>query len=210
MKMKHLATLLIGVSMIGMVGCEYVTIEPKDVVIPDTPVDFATQIEPIFTEANCIMCHTGSMQPNFTVGKAYQSITSMNLVDTANPANSKLMKQINSGHHTDTMTAAQKALILKWITEGAKGQVVPVSFKSEVEPLWTKYNCTMCHGGSQAPDLRVNKSYASLTSTGAVVAKNLTSPLILKIDQKHNGAGNMTAAEVDLVKSWILQGALNN
>jgi cytochrome c peroxidase len=196
--------------MMGMVACEYVTIEPKDVVIPDTPIDFATQIEPIFTEANCVMCHTGSQQPNLTAGKAYTSLISLNLVDTANPANSKLMKQINAGHNTGTLTAAQTALILKWITEGAKGQIVPVSYKDEVEPIWPKYNCTMCHGGSQAPDLRVGKSWASLTTTEAVISKNLQSPLLKMIEQKHNGAGNLTATEVDKVKTWILQGALNN
>jgi hypothetical protein len=55
------------------------------------------------------------------VNKAYASLTSMNLVDTQNPAGSILMQKINEGHNTAVnMTGTQKALILKWITEGAK------------------------------------------------------------------------------------------
>lgn len=121
MKIKQLATLLIGIIMIGMVSCEYVTIQPKDVVIPDTPVSFKTDVEPIFTQVNCIQCHPGLHQPDLAVNKAYASLTSMNLVDTQNPAGSKLMQYINAGHNTAAnMTGTQKALILKWITEGAK------------------------------------------------------------------------------------------
>jgi hypothetical protein len=211
MKMKQLATLFIGALMIGLVGCEYVTIEPKDVIIPDTPVDFVTEIEPIFTQANCVMCHTASNKLNLTAGKAYTSLMTLNMVDTLNPAQSKLLVQINSDHNSSTVTAAQKALILKWITEGAKGEIVPVSYKNEVEPLWQsgKYNCVMCHGGSTAPDLRTGKSHASLISTNAVIAKNPGgSPLMQKIEAKHNG--NLTQAEKDLVTTWIVQGALNN
>ncbi|TSA38575.1 MAG: hypothetical protein D4R64_02695 [Porphyromonadaceae bacterium] len=121
MKIKQLATLFIGVLMFGLVSCEYVTIQPKDVIIPDTPVSFKTDVEPIFTQLNCIQCHPALHQPDLAVNKAYASLTSMNLVDTQNPAGSKLIQYINAGHNTAAnMTGTQKALILKWITEGAK------------------------------------------------------------------------------------------
>ena len=121
MKIKQLATLFIGVLMIGMVSCEYVTIQPKDVVIPDAPVSFKTDVEPIFTQLNCTQCHPALHQPDLAVNKAYASLTSLNMVDTQNPAGSKLMQYINAGHNTAAnMTGTQKALILKWITEGAK------------------------------------------------------------------------------------------
>lgn len=121
MKIKHMLTLFIGVLMFGMVSCEYVTIQPKEIVIPDTPVSFKTDIEPMFTQLNCIQCHPALHQPDLAVNKAYASLTSMNLVDTQNPAGSKLVEYINAGHNTAAnMTGTQKALILKWITEGAK------------------------------------------------------------------------------------------
>jgi cytochrome c551/c552 len=210
MKITKIATLLAGMMIVGLVGCEYVTIEPKDVVIPDTPVDFVTEIEPIFSQAGCTMCHTSSNKLNLTAGKAYTAIMNLSMVDTVTPANSKLLKQINDGHNSASVTEAQKTLILKWITEGAVGEIVPVSYATEVEPIWAKYNCTMCHGGSTPPDLRKDKSYDAMISKGSVVAKNLASPLVQKIDEKHNGAGSFTPAEKDLIKTWILQGALKN
>lgn len=123
MKIKHLTTLAIGIMMISLVSCEYDTIKPKDVVIPDTPVSFSTDIEPAFgaTGANCIQCHPGMIKPDLTAGKAYASLTSMNLVVANDPDGSKLIEYINSGHQTATnLTATQKALIRKWIEEGAK------------------------------------------------------------------------------------------
>lgn len=121
MKLKQLATLLTGILMFGMVSCEYVTIEPKEVIIPDTPVSFKTDIEPIFTQVNCTQCHPGLHQPDLAANKAYASLMANNLVDTQDPAGSVLMQYINAGHNTAAnMTGTQKALMLKWITEGAK------------------------------------------------------------------------------------------
>jgi hypothetical protein len=121
MKIKQLAFLLAGALMFGMVSCEYVTIEPKDVVIPDTPVSFQTDIAPIFVTLNCTQCHPALHQPDFAVNKSYASLVSNNCIDTANPSGSLLMQYINAGHNTAAnMTPTQKALILKWITEGAK------------------------------------------------------------------------------------------
>ncbi len=211
MKIKQLASLLSGVLLFGMVSCEYQTIVPNEVIIPPTPVDFTTQIEPFLTQL-CATCHTGSMKPNFEKGKAYASIMSLNLVDTANPAGSKLMVQINSGHNTaKDMTTEQKALLLKWISEGAQGTIPPVSYKNEVEPIFISVNCTMCHSGSQVPDFRVGKSYASLTGNNVVVAGNPSgSKLVQYINAGHNTASSMTAAQKATVSKWITEGALNN
>ena len=204
--MKKLATLLSGILMIGMVSCEYQTIVPYDVVIPDTPVDFTTQIEPIFIQLNCKMCHTGSFKPNFEQGKVYASLINMNLVDTAHPEESILMEKINAGHNTaKDMTAAQKALILKWITEGAKGVIPPTSFKNEVEPIFTTATCTGCHNGSQSPDLRVNKAYASLIAKNLVVAKDPAgSKLIQYINAGHNTATKIITVVFIFLTSFLV------
>jgi hypothetical protein len=121
MKIKQLTRLFLGVLMIGLVSCEYVTNMPKDIVIPDTPVSFSTDIEPIFTAVNCIQCHPAMMKPDLSSGKSYASLTSMSLVVANDPAGSKLLQYINKGHQTAVnMTGTQKALINKWIEEGAK------------------------------------------------------------------------------------------
>jgi hypothetical protein len=121
MKIKQLTTLFLGVLMIGLVSCEYDTIKPADVVIPDTPISFSTDIEPIFSAANCTQCHPSMLKPDLTAGKSYASITSLNLVVAEDPDGSTLMQYINNGHQTAVgMTGTQKALIKKWIEEGAK------------------------------------------------------------------------------------------
>ena len=121
MKFKHLAALCAGVLMMGLASCEYDTIVPEKVVIPDEPVSFSKDIEPVFTSAGCTGCHPTMLKPDFTVGKAYASLTTMKLVVAGDPAASKVMQYINAGHQTSAnVTATQKALISKWITEGAK------------------------------------------------------------------------------------------
>lgn len=212
MKIRQLATLLLGVLMTGLVSCEYVTIVPEDVIIPVTPVDFTTEIEPIFTQLGCTQCHPALHQPDFAAGKAYASLMSNHLVDTLNPAASILMQKIDAGHNSAVnMTATQKALILKWITEGAKGVIIPVSFKNEVEPIFTQANCVSCHGGAQKPDLRKDKAYASLTTNNLVVAENAAgSKLIQYINSGHQTSTTITADNKALIVKWITEGAKNN
>ncbi|MCX6226519.1 MAG: hypothetical protein NTV01_17515 [Bacteroidia bacterium] len=121
MNIKHLATLLIGVLMIGMVSCEYVTIEPNDSIVVPAGVLFSAQIQPIFTDANCTSCHPALHQPDFAAGKAWSSLTTGNFVNTTTPKESLLYIQITTNDsHKNFLTANQKALILKWIEEGAK------------------------------------------------------------------------------------------
>lgn len=211
MKINKLSTLLAGILMIGMVSCEYQTIVPFDVIIPDTPVDFVTEIEPIFTANGCVACHDGNMVYSLQVGKAYSSLITRKLVDTANPAASKILTKISGGHNNKSYTAAQSGLILKWITEGAKGLIPPVSFKNEIEPIFTSAECISCHGGAMAPDLRANKAYASLTSKGLVKANDPAgSKLVQYINANHNTATKITADQRALINKWITEGALNN
>jgi hypothetical protein len=122
MKIKRLVKLFTAVLIFGMVSCEYETIKPTVVVIPDEPVLFATQVAPMFTAAACNGCHGNGATPDFTTpAKAYASLTTNNLVDTTNAANSVLIQKVNEGHGTaGNLSATQKALLLKWIQQGAK------------------------------------------------------------------------------------------
>ncbi len=206
-----MAALLSGILMIGMVSCEYQTIVPNEVIIPDTPVDFVTEIEPIFTSVGCIACHDGKIMYSLLPGKAYTSLISRNLVDTANPANSKILTKISGGHNNKSFTATQSGLILKWVTEGARGVIPPVSFKTEIEPIFTSAQCISCHGGSLAPDLRANKAYAALTTKSLVKANDPAgSKLVQYINAGHNTSAKITADQKALITKWINEGALNN
>lgn len=126
--MKNLKLYLIVVFLgsLFMIGCEYAFVEYEEVdpptPDPDNPVSFATQIVPIFT-SRCIDCHdTGGTAPDLTAANAYQSLSSMDLINTANPEESKIYEYVTlpaPDHAWRTYTTAQASLVLLWIQEGA-------------------------------------------------------------------------------------------
>jgi hypothetical protein len=121
MKIKQLATLLSGVLMIGMVSCEYVTIVPNDPIVVPAGVLFSTQIQPVFTAANCTSCHPSVGNPDFNAGKTWSSLTTGSFVNTTAPNESRLYIQLTTKDtHINFLNAGQIALVLKWIGEGAK------------------------------------------------------------------------------------------
>lgn len=101
-------------------GCKYDFILPVEVPPVDNggqPVSFATQIVPIFTE-KCIECHK-TQAPLMNADIAYNQLVPK-YVNTSIPASSKIYSVPSSGAHYARTSAVQSALILKWITEGAK------------------------------------------------------------------------------------------
>lgn len=106
--------------MAGLWSCEYETIRPIVVEVPDG-VEYATQVAPIFVDAGCASCHSGGIKPDMRADKSWDALVNDGMVDTENPAESILMVKINSGHATSgNLSAEDKAYILKWIAEGAK------------------------------------------------------------------------------------------
>lgn len=109
-----------------MGGCKYDFILPEEVPVIDNggnPISFATQVVPIFTTETCVSCHkAGGQSPDLTASSAYTQIVPK-YVNTTSPADSKLLTYPGptTGTHTwKKLTANETAIILKWITEGAK------------------------------------------------------------------------------------------
>ena len=92
-------------------------------VLPSGPVSFSNDLQPVFDQ-NCSKsgCHvTGMVSPDLTAGKSYNSLISANLVDTLQPSQSVLYKQVAAGGTMSSYcTKAQSQLILLWIQQGAK------------------------------------------------------------------------------------------
>ena len=90
--------------------------------------------------------------------------------------------------------------------------VAPISYSTELAPLFPQYNCTGCHGGMILPDLRVGNSYQSLT---AIPGKyiNMDNPpqseVVKSMEDSGHGA-QFSTEHVTLFIYWIYQGALNN
>ena len=89
-----------------------------------------------------------------------------------------------------------------------------VSYQSDIQPLFNQ-NCISCHGGNTAPDLRSGNSYSALINGGFVIPSDVENSILYK-SLKGDGArlmppsGELSAAKINLVRSWIASGALNN
>jgi uncharacterized membrane protein len=102
-------------------SCQWLTVEPVVVEVPDV-VNFS-EIQAIFS-SKCIGCHGGASPSaglDLTAGNAYNNLISKNLVNTANPEQSRLYVHITapSDHSGPEFTATESALVLKWIQDGA-------------------------------------------------------------------------------------------
>lgn len=94
-------------------------VDPGDTTLPK--VSFSAEVEPIFTDRTCVGCHKpGQQKPDLTTGNAYNSIMTMNLADTTDPAASIIyQKPLPSGSHYVKYTNADANTVLVWISQGA-------------------------------------------------------------------------------------------
>lgn len=113
---KHTILLVFVLSLLIFGGCKYDFILPEEVPVVND-VKFSTQIVPVFAE-KCVLCHN-IQAPVLTSDAAYSQIVP-NYVNTAAPSSSEIYTVPTSGTHGATVSAAQAALILQWIKEGAK------------------------------------------------------------------------------------------
>ena len=118
LKALMLVTILGG----ALTSCTWEEIKPNKtaVVVPDS-VKFSANIIPIFT-ANCAKsgCHVKGVQPpDLSAANAYTSLIYFGYVDTDFPDQSSLYLKITSGSMKDKATDVDRAVILKWIQQGA-------------------------------------------------------------------------------------------
>lgn len=115
--MKKYNVFFVGILFLLFISsCKYDYILPE-VVAPVNDVKFSTQIAPIFAE-KCVSCHN-QQTPVLSADVAYSQLVP-NYVNTTSPESSKIYTVPSSGTHYAKITAAQAALILQWIKEGAK------------------------------------------------------------------------------------------
>jgi len=123
MKKIVLQTLAVLAIVLVASSCQYKwivepVIPPPD---PEDTISFSQEIEPIWADQGCTGCHNGgSTQPDLRADYAYNSITSLGLVDTADPEASTIYYYpLPDGNHYVKYTSAQAVLVLAWIEQGA-------------------------------------------------------------------------------------------
>lgn len=113
-KLRFLAVIL----LVGMWSCQWETIIPKEIDLPDEPVSYSEDLAPLFAD-KCSSCHGGGTSPDLRADKSYGELTSKGLVVAGDPDASKLMEKINADHGAP-LSATEKAMVQKWIEEGAE------------------------------------------------------------------------------------------
>jgi len=90
-----------------------------------------------------------------------------------------------------------------------------VSFAADIQPIFNQY-CASCHNGGLDPDLREGTSYNFITVTdpdqvvpGDAEGSELYQRLI-GVGNIMPPSGALSNTDIDLVRDWINQGALNN
>jgi len=232
---KQLAVALTFLLIISMFGaCKH---EPPEQVVPDpvpgggtgggtgtTVVCFESDVLPLF-QSNCAKsgCHDASSHEKGYVLDSYDNIIRKGIV-FGNATNSKIYKVLfENGDDkmpplpNQDLTAAQKAIIGKWINEGA---VNTVNCGTGCDTAQFKYganisliinnNCVGCHGGT-APSANINLSNYSGVSAqvangrliGAVTHTAGYSPM-------PKNAAKLSDCQITQIKKWIAGGAPNN
>jgi hypothetical protein len=81
----------------------------------------------------------------------------------------------------------------------------PIVYDDHVAPLFTKYNCTGCHGGTIPPDLSENQSESSLTRGDYLNADDPEeSSVVLKITDPEHG-GTWITLDLFTLLDWIYE-----
>lgn len=93
-------------------------------------------------------------------------------------------------------------------------QTVTISFATQIVPIWAN-SCVSCHkAGGQAPDLSAANAYTAIKGMANVVVT--ATPETSRIYTYPSPSTSVhswkkyTAAEAQLVLTWIQQGAKNN
>ena len=193
--------------------------DPVAPIVPVEEICFQSQILPLI-QGGCATsdCHDGSGE-EFALTD-YSSIS--NRVTAGDPANSSLYEVLIANPGSDKFmppspaapfTAAQKALIYGWISQGAKNTTCTsgcdtnvFTFSGAVWPINQQY-CLSCHsGGSPSGGVGLN-NYAEIVNAvntrnlyGTISGSGITMP----------PTGLMEACKIRQIKKWIDAGKLNN
>ncbi len=174
---------------------------------------------------------TGTAQDSnataLTIGWASRTTT----VVTVSPATGTSTTATAAGNGTSYVvmsagTRSDSALVT------VSGQTATVSFASAIQPILTA-NCSGCHNGSTpgalpgSMDLRSTAAFGSLVNvtslqdpslvrvkpgdvTNSYLARKVDPSVGTITDSRMPLGGILQASDIQLIKTWILQGALNN
>lgn len=200
--------------------------DPNPVTLPggSTLVCFESQILPLF-QSNCAKsgCHDAASRQKGYVFDTYANIVKKD-VTPGRAENSKVYKVLfETGDKkmprppNPDLTPAQKALIGKWINEGARNTVncgtscdsSQFKYGANVAPLISTY-CLGCHSGG-APSGGINLStyigVRNVALSGRLVGAVSHAPGYSPMPKN---TGKLSPCQITQITKWVNAGALNN
>lgn len=193
---------------------------------PDS-IYFDQQILPLL-RSNCAMtgCHDAASAEDGVILDSYNNVRNTGGIKINDPSDSKLYEAITETDLDDRMPPApqpplsveQKALILKWIQQGAQNlqcdvacDTTNIRYSTVIQPLLNT-KCVGCHTGSSASAGIVLSNYNDV--------KNLVDNQKLWGSINHQagykpmpypaGGAKLPQCELDQIRIWIQSGAPNN
>jgi hypothetical protein len=201
------------------------TVDPTPVPGPvGNAVCFQSDVLPIF-QTNCAKadCHDAASRKGDIVLDSYANIMRRKITP-GSADNSKIYRVLfETGNDkmppppNPDLTAAQKAIIAKWINEGAKNTINCASacdsnqfrYSTNVNVVLTTF-CTGCHSGVGASgnvDLSTYTSVRSIALSGRLVGAITHA---VGYSPMPKGAAKLSDCQIAQVRKWIAAGALNN
>jgi hypothetical protein len=191
---------------------------------PSSLVCFEAEILPIFL-SSCAKsnCHDANSARKGYVFDSYANITRKD-IRPGNATNSKVYKVLfETGDDrmpqrpNPELTSTQKALIGRWINEGAQNTVNcgtacnanEFKFAANINPI-LQNNCVGCHGGT-APSGNIN-----LTAYSSIYTVAISGRLYSAITHAPGyspmpkNAAKLNDCQLEQIRKWVQAGALNN
>lgn len=190
---------------------------------PDT-VYFNNQILP-FLAASCAQpgCHDAATAEDGVMLTDYFNIISTGDVDPFDPDNSEIYETITDSdldkrmppEGEDPLTDDQIQMIYTWIAQGAQNNgcsscdTTAVTFTNTIYPI-VEIKCQGCHSGSEPSASLALIDYTDISTIALTGAFYSSITGTNDYTQMPYNANALPQCEVDLIQSWIDDGAPNN
>jgi hypothetical protein len=193
---------------------------------PDS-VYFEQQLLPIL-QSNCAVpsCHDAASHEEGIIYDSYTNTRNTGKISLSNPAGSKMYKVLSDPDPDDRMppapraalSAEQKALVLKWMQQGALNihcdaacDTTNVKFSTVIKPLIAT-KCQGCHSASSPGGGIQLTTYAEIKAqvSNQKLWGSITHDSGYKPMPYPAGSAKMPQCELDQVRIWIQAGSPNN
>ena len=218
------ASVVVTLAVVSLAACRHEVFAPYggatvSINCSSDTVYFVNDVQPLLN-SNCAMsgCHDNASHKEGVRMTDYANI--MEEVRAGNASNSKLYRVIADGsmppRPMQPFTTAQKALIQKWINQGAKNNMClsrcdtnSFTYAGAVKPLLDS-KCVGCHSPG---NLGGNVDLSTYTGTRTVALNGKLYGSIAQLTgyspMPKNGT-KLSTCEIRQVQRWIQAGALNN